>query len=177
MTAGRPPAAFLDASVLYPAAVRSLLLYLSLEDLYRPLWSNAVHDEWIGALRRNRPDLDPARLMRTRALMEAHFEQATVTGFEHLIEGLLLPDLNDRHVLAAAIQSGATVIVTANLADFPKPILAPHGIEAEHPDTFVYGLIERDPLGAITALKTDRGNLKIPRKPPPIIWPSSKGMA
>jgi hypothetical protein len=164
MTAGVPVTAFLDASVLYPAAIRSILLYLALEDLYRPLWSNAVHHEWIEALLRNRPDLDRARLMRTRALMEAHFQQAMVTGFDALIDGLILPDPNDRHVLAAAIHGGATVIVTANLSDFLKSTLAPHGIQAEHPDAFVCGLIDREPSDAITALRTDRLKLKNPPK-------------
>lgn len=164
MTGGVRTTAFLDANVLYPAAVRSILLYLAFGDLYRPLWSNAVLEEWLSALLRNRPDLDRARLMRTRALMEAHFEQALVVGFEPLIDGLVLPDPNDRHVLAAGIHGGATVIVTANLSDFPKSVLAPHGIEAVHPDTFVRGLIEHEPVGAITALRTDRLNLKKPPK-------------
>ena len=42
--------AFLDASVLYPAPLRDLLLELAVSDLYRAKWSNAVHDEWINAL-------------------------------------------------------------------------------------------------------------------------------
>ena len=35
-----------------------------------------------------------------------------VTGHEPLIEGLELPDPDDRHVLAAAIRCNAQVIVT-----------------------------------------------------------------
>jgi hypothetical protein len=42
--------AFLDASVLYPAPLRDLLLELAVCDLYRAKWSNAVHEEWITAL-------------------------------------------------------------------------------------------------------------------------------
>ena len=44
---------------------------------------------------------------------------------------------NDRHVLAAAIRTGAQLIVTANLKDFPSEALNTFGIEAVHPDTFV----------------------------------------
>ncbi len=76
MTAATPVTAFLDASVLYPAMLRSVMLRLALADLYRPLWSDAVHEEWIAALLRNRPELDRTRLLRTRALMEAHLGQA-----------------------------------------------------------------------------------------------------
>ncbi len=47
-----------------------------------------------------------------------------VTGYEHLIDQLSLPNPNDRHVLAAATRSGAQMIVTTNLKDFPKAVLA-----------------------------------------------------
>ena len=53
------------------------------------------------------------------------------------LPGLTLPDLDDRHVLAAAIAGRADVIVTKNLKDFPPAALQPHGIEAQHPDTFL----------------------------------------
>ncbi len=54
--------AFLDASVLYPAPLRDLLLELAVSDLYRAKWSDAVHDEWINALLRTRSDLTRGRL-------------------------------------------------------------------------------------------------------------------
>lgn len=66
-------------------------------------------------------------------------------GSEPLIEGLSLPDVGDRHVLAAAIEANAQVIVTANLSDFPPDNLAPFGIEAKHPDDFVLDLIDLAP--------------------------------
>lgn len=47
--------------------------------------------------------------------------------------GLALLDANDRHVLVAAIRSGASVIVTFNQTDFPIDALAPFGIEAQQP--------------------------------------------
>ena len=110
--------AFLDASVLYPAAVRNILLEIATADLYFARWSNAVHDEWTNALLRDRPDLTAEQLQRTRTLMNRSVRDALVEGFEPLIEGLSLPDPNDRHVLAAAINGHADVIVTANLKIF-----------------------------------------------------------
>ncbi len=50
--------------------------------------------------------------------MDKHAEDALVTGYEGLIEGLHLPDPDDRHVLAAAIRGRADVIVTVNEWDF-----------------------------------------------------------
>ena len=77
--------AFLDASVLYPAPLRDLLLELAVSDLYRAKWSARVHDEWTRALLRRRPDLTAARLERTRRLMDAHVRDVLVTGFEDLV--------------------------------------------------------------------------------------------
>jgi hypothetical protein len=85
-----------------------------------------------------------------------------VTGYEHLIEGLDLPDPDDRHVLAAAICCGASVIVTFNQSDFPATTLTPLGIEAQHPDTFVGGLLDLDPAIVVTAARKQRANLVNP---------------
>ncbi len=36
-----------DACVLYPAPLRSFLMYLALTDLYRARWSDDIHKEWM----------------------------------------------------------------------------------------------------------------------------------
>src|ERR1700733_1672869 len=118
--------AFLDASVLYPGRLRDLLMHLAMRHLFQPRWSERVQDEWIAALMRNRPDLAVAQLQRTRRLMDDHINDALVSGYEHMIDQLTLPDADDRHVLAAAIHGCARVIVTANLRDFPTDALSPH---------------------------------------------------
>lgn len=108
-----------DACVLYPAPLRDLLMHLALLDLYRARWTKIIQEEWIENLLRNRPDLTREQLNRTRDFMDAHVRDCLVTGFESLIPFLELPDPKDRHVLAAAIRSGASVIVTFNERDFP----------------------------------------------------------
>lgn len=156
--------AFLDASVLYPAPLRDLLLELAVSDLYRAKWSNAVQDEWINALLRTRTDLTRERLERTRELMNAHTRDALVTGYEDLIEVLTLPDPDDRHVLAAAIKGRADLIVTANLKDFPADALARWGIEAQHPDEFLTHQFHLSQPVFLKAVKTVRLRLKNPPK-------------
>jgi len=74
-------------------------------------------------------------------LMDQHATDALVTGYEELIDGLHLPDPDDRHVLAAAIRGRADVIVTCNLKDFPAGALKSYGIEAQHPDEFLLNLL------------------------------------
>lgn len=74
---------------------------------------------------------------RLRDLMNAAVRDCLVSGHEPLIEGLKLPDPDDRHVLAAAIRCGAQIIVTRNLKDFPANDLRPWDIEAKSPDAFV----------------------------------------
>jgi hypothetical protein len=64
--------ALYDASVLYPSALRNLLMHLALTGLFRAKWSADIHEEWISALLRNRPDLTRAKLERTRMLMDEH---------------------------------------------------------------------------------------------------------
>jgi PIN domain-containing protein len=154
--------AFLDASVLYSAPVRDLLMHLARRDLFQVRWSDQVHDEWIAALLRNRRDLTAAQLQRTRRLMDENIDDALVSGYQHIIDQLTLPDADDRHVLAAAIHGGAGVIVTINLRDFPADVLAPHDIEAVHPDTFIRGLLNDKPEGVAAALCVQQASLKKP---------------
>jgi predicted nucleic acid-binding protein len=156
--------AFYDANVLYPSELRNLLMHLALTGLFRAKWSAAVHEEWISNLLENRPDLTREKLERTRALMDKHATDALVSGYEDLIPGLQLPDPDDRHVLAAAIRGHADVIVTMNLKDFPADILAPFGIDAQHPDEFILHLLDLAPGAVVAAAQTHRESLKNPPK-------------
>jgi predicted nucleic acid-binding protein len=156
--------AFLDASVLYPAPLRDLLLELAVADLYRAKWSDAVHEEWITAVLRRRQDLTRERLERTRDLMNTHVRDALVTDFEQLIDILDLPDPGDRHVLAAAIKGRADLIVTNNLKDFPADRLDRWGIEAQHPDEFLTHQFHLSQPTFLQAVRAVRLRLKHPPK-------------
>ena len=154
--------AFLDANVLYPPTLRSVLLELAHADLYAPRWSDEVHREWMRSLAEKRPTLPAAAIVRMRALMEAYIGDVSVRGYEPLMATLVLPDPDDRHVLAAAIQGKASMIVTSNLKDFPAAVLAPNQITAQHPDAFVLSLLRADAEGVAMALAADRADLVNP---------------
>ena len=156
--------AFFDANVLYPSGLRNFLMHLALTGIFRAHWSAEVHDEWMRNLLKNRPDLSRDKLERTRHLMDKAIPDALVTGYEHLIDSIELPDRDDRHVVAAAIRGGASVIVTRNLADFPSHTLRNFRIEAQHPDDFVLTLLETFPDTVLEAARTHRASLKNPPK-------------
>lgn len=157
---------FYDANVLYPAPLRDFLMHLALTDLFRAKWSNMVHDEWIESLLKDRPDLTRAQLERTKSLMNENVRDSLVIDFDHLIDSLILPDRNDRHVLAAAIHAEANLILTLNLKDFPKDYLAGFDIEAVHPDDFIYQLMSDYPAVIVQTAQNHRKSLKNPPKSP-----------
>ena len=156
--------ALFDASVLYPAPLRDLLMHLAATELFRARWTRAIHEEWIAALLKKRPELARERLERTRDLMNAAVLDCLVEGYEDLIAALVLPDPQDRHVLAAAIHARADVIVTVNLSDFPSDVLRKYGMDAQHPDVFVRYLIDLSAAAVCGAIKRHRANLKNPPK-------------
>ena len=98
--------------------------------------------------------------------MNGALPRALVTGYEPLVEQLALPDPDDRHVLAAAICAGATVIVTENVDDFPSETLAPLGVEALTPDQFVGRLLDEDFETTAATLERHRAGLTRPQMSP-----------
>jgi len=155
--------ALFDASVLYPAVTRDILLQLAITDLFRAKWTADIHDEWMRSLSRDRPTINPAALNRTRTLMDSSVRDCIVTGYQPLIPSLSLPDPNDRHVLAAAIVGRCDVIVTCNLADFPEIALTPFGIDAQHPDEFLTNHLNLAPGVFCDAIRKVRARLRNPR--------------
>ena len=155
-------AAVCDACVLYPAPVRDLLIRLGRSGLYRARWTALINEEWSRNLQKNRPDIPEVRMKGLVELVNASVPDCLVTGYEALVQGLNLPDKDDRHVLAAAIRAGAQVIVTYNLADFPATELDTYGIEAQHPDTFIMHLLDLAPAVVATVVKEQREALRNP---------------
>ncbi len=151
-----------DACVLYPAPLRSFLMYLAATDLYRARWTNEIHEEWMCNVQKDYPDFTRQQAERIRDLMNSHIADCIVIGYETLIPSLTLPDPDDRHVLAAAIRCGADIIVTSNLKDFPEDALKPYGIEAQHPDDFLSRQLDLAPNVVCAAAKRQRQSLKKP---------------
>jgi len=154
----------LDACVLYPAPLRDVLLSVARVGCFSPYWSDLINDEWTRNLLANRTDLKLKDLARTTKTMNGSFPGASCSGFEDLIETLNLPDKDDRHVLALAIQTESTFIVTNNVKDFPAKILSVYGIKAIKADDFFEHLIVNEgmELLLVEALAHQRARLKFP---------------
>lgn len=151
-----------DACVLYPAPLRDFLMRLATTGIFRARWTEAIHDEWKRNLLARRSDLTREKLDRTSSLMNRAVPDCLVTDYETLIEGLQLPDADDRHVLAAAIRGNASVIVTFNLKDFPLETLSQFDLEALHPDEFIDDLFDLDQAAVIKAASDHRRSLNKP---------------
>lgn len=156
--------AVLDACVLYPPSLRDMLLWLAVAGTYAPRWTEKIHSEWIRNVLAKNPAAKPEKLERTRRLMNQSVPDCVVSDYERHISLLSLPDPDDRHVLAAAIQSGTRLIVTFNLQDFPNSVLATHGVESVHPDVFFLGLYDEKPDFFLRGLAQHRASLRNPPK-------------
>ncbi len=159
-----PVTAVYDANILFPAPLRDLFIRLAQAGLVRAKWTETINEEWVRNILSKYKHLSPHQLDRTKLLMNAAVRDCLVTGYEDLIESIQLPDPNDRHVLAAAIRCGAEAIVTFNLKDFPKEIMARFDIEAVHPDDFLVSLFEETPGIFCSVVKLQRESLKNPKK-------------
>jgi predicted nucleic acid-binding protein len=153
-----------DACVLYPAPLRDFLVRLAQTGAFRAKWTQHIHEEWIRNAVANNPHLNRDKLEITADKMNKAIMDSLVSNYEPLIDGLELPDPNDRHVLAAAIKGQAEVIVTFNLKDFPANHLRQFDIWAQHPDEFISHLIDLSPAKVLLAAKFHRAALKNPPK-------------
>ncbi len=162
MSRWTPPIVVYDACVLYPASLRDLLMRLAVEELCQARWSEEILDEVFRNLRANRPDLDPVRLDRTRRMMCEAVPGCLVAGHSQLIDVLELPDPDDRHVLAAAIHSGASAIVTDNLRHFPGVALRPFEIEALSADEFALRALVAAPEQVAAIVRQQAADLQNP---------------
>ena len=150
----------LDSNVLYPFRKRDILLRFYEAGLFRARWTNEITDEWKRHLIANKPALKSSIMAQLQAMHTA-FPEAVIEDYQQLANGLYLPDPDDRHVLAAAIQCGAQHIVTDNLRDFPVNVLQDYDIEAIGADEFLsrtFELYSSDALAVLRQLRMDYKN-------------------
>jgi predicted nucleic acid-binding protein len=146
-------AALLDACVLVPIALADTLLRIAERELYRPLWSDRILEEAKSAILEVHQEIEPELIDRRFAGMNGAFEDALVTGWEPFEATVVLPDADDRHVVAAAMRGRADAIITANVRDYPTAVLEMIGIEALHPDDFLLDQLDLAPRIVLEVLR------------------------
>lgn len=160
------PICVYDASILYSTQLRDFLVRLALGEIVRAHWSERIYEEWMRNVEADYPDITEEDLQRIRSLMDKALPGASITGHEDRIEDLSLPDLSDRHVLAAAIHARVDYIVTFNVRDFPVAELETWGVEATRPDELIAGLFDQVPDRILEVASAHRQSLTRPSKSP-----------
>ncbi|WEV59478.1 PIN domain-containing protein [Bifidobacterium sp. ESL0728] len=134
----------IDANVFFRLWVLDPILTLADEGMFQPLWSTMIMEEAERHLPEVWQNSTSEAIDSFLDTVNRAYPWAQVPDWRGYMDGLTLPDPDDRHVLAAAIAGEATTIVTMNLADFPTTELSRHNITAEHPDTFLTRLYDSD---------------------------------
>lgn len=132
--------------MLHPAVLRDFLLRLSTVGLYQARWTETIVTETVDSIARQasakgRP-LEDRQLAHLRDRLTNGVPGAVVGGLDLVAVEAPLPDPDDEHVIAAAIRSGAQVIVTDNLSDFPPEVMAPLDLQAQSPDRFIEHVLD-----------------------------------
>jgi hypothetical protein len=155
--------AVLDACVLYSVTITDALMSIAVKGLYAPKWTKKIEQEWICSLEENRPDLKGRLGIRQDCMREVIPDwEIPEASWSSLESSLILPDPNDRHVLAAAICGHADCIVTKNKDDFPLNITSLYGIEIIDPDQFIIHQWDLESIPVMAAFKEMRARRKKP---------------
>ena len=134
----------IDANVLFPTLLRDLVLSYAATGAFQPLWSPRILEEWRrAAARKSEADGDIADV--EIASITALFPNASAPAKIKTESRLSLPDPDDIHVLAAAVDAGADELLTLNTKDFPTRALSAEGILRRDPDGFLLEAYHSDP--------------------------------
>ncbi|MEK0421620.1 MAG: PIN domain-containing protein [Bacteroidetes bacterium] len=154
--------AVLDTNVVYPVIIRDVLFWFAYYDLYTPKWGEHIFDEWKRVMLEKGVSNEEAD--KRLAAANSAFPDALVTNYKGLIDNLVLPDQDDRHVMAAAIKTNANLIVTNNIKDFPQEYLQSFGLNVKTADDFLTDIIDLNQEHALAAFKEMVLNKKNPKQ-------------
>jgi hypothetical protein len=153
------PRAVIDADVLYRRHPRNLLVWHALAGLFELHWSARILDE----TRRHLIERNLAKLGKPRAEAVDRTLGRVTDALEEARAGSLVPeteiaahephmsnDPKDRHVLAAAVAIGATVVITTNVRDFAVDTID-FDVVPRTPDDFLTSLLDATTADAATA--------------------------
>ncbi|NNE51809.1 MAG: PIN domain-containing protein [Sulfitobacter sp.] len=132
----------IDACVLYPTVMRAMVLGVAGRGLFEPVWSARILEEWARAAVKLGAQGE-AQARGEIALVRAAWTGAERPAAPHVAQRLWLPDPNDIHVLATAVDASADAIMTLNAKDFPRGLLVEEGLSRVEPDSYLIGLLSQ----------------------------------
>ena len=154
----------LDASVLYPEPIRSLLLWIATQEGFDPCWTERILEE----TRRNligEGAVSSVQWEGLRAAMQEAFPGALIKQADaDAIEREMPNDPKDRHVLAAAVVAGVDLIVTNNVKHFKQTDIESVGVRAITADQFLGDLLDAVPNVVLRALEDHAVRMRNPRQ-------------
>ena len=109
-----------------------------------------------------RIQVDPEHVEKLLGAVARAFPDAEVEDFGHLIDGIELPDPDDRHVLAAAVRGECDFVVTFNEKDFPDEVVAGRDVQVLSPDEAVFMLAGAFPDRIASVVETQVTRLSRP---------------
>ena len=137
------PRVLIDTCVLYPTVMREIVLAVARTGLFEPIWSARILEEWARAAVKLGRDGE-AQARSEIALLKAAWPKSERAAAPQVAQRLWLPDGDDIHVLAVAVDSSADMIMTLNAKDFPRATLAEEGLERVDPDGYLMDLWMED---------------------------------
>jgi predicted nucleic acid-binding protein len=142
-----------DANVLFSRVLRDYLLYATSQEIVNIVWSTEIIGEAAEHMMKRVAGFDQVAADRLVALIDAAYPASLIDpgpeDFQKL-EGLELPDEDDRHVIATALAAEADAICTNDKTGFPSEVLGAFGIEVVTADAPIHQLIERYPQAMLT---------------------------
>jgi len=132
-----------DTSVCFPISLLDLILRADEADLHRVVWTNDL----LGELERVWVDKGSRSAVSARKVCDeirTSFpdQQMPRSSYASLIESMPGPDPDDHAHSAAAVAAAPSILLTANLKDFPATELAERGVRVEHPDSYFTALFD-----------------------------------
>lgn len=157
--------AFLDSCVLYPFSLRDILLQYSVDGFFQAKWSVKVRQEVIRNVEAKNPQTK-GKLKRTFDLMEEAVPDFLATPSLETINEIsgTTTDQKDVDILAAAIDSGCSHMVTSNLKDFDISHSMGRGVFIIHPDEFLEAVISGNLIRARVGFDSVVSRYKNPKR-------------
>jgi hypothetical protein len=143
------------ADVLYPCALRDVLIRLGDVGMITPHWTPAIFAEMRSTILARQPELEVHQLDRSARLLRDMFPQADVLEYEAELDRIP-GHVQDRDVLAAALAAHVDAIVTTDRRRFAPELYSYAGIAVLTPDMLLCQCLDED-CELVMQLLTEEG--------------------